>query len=305
MLILCYNLYCQTLSLSQFMQKRTILNSPRLLELKNRRRKIFFNKIFLIFTILLLAFAGLIYVSRLKQLNISEVKIVGNKVEDNKEVIKIVERNLSGHYLWLFPKKNIFLYPKNAIKNDLMMKFNRFKDISLSIKDEQVLEVEVGEREGLYAWCGENLPTGDIQHECYLMDENGYIFAEAPYISGEVYFKFYGLQEIDGSPLGVNFLNENFQKFILFKKSLEQIGLKPVAAYTKDNIDIKLFLARGKSVLMGPQVTFKIDSDLDKLAENLQSALSTEPLLSNFKNKYSSLEYIDLRFGNKVYYKFR
>ena len=47
-----------------------------------------------------------------------------------------------------------------------------------------------------------------------------------------------------------------------------------------------------------------LDSDFEKLAENLQAALMTEPLQSDFKNKFSSLLYIDLRFGNKVYYKF-
>jgi hypothetical protein len=56
---------------------------------------------------------------------------------------------------------------------------------------------------------------------------------------------------------------------------------------------------------MGPEIIFKIDSDFQKIAENLQAAITTEPLQTDFKNKYSSLLYIDLRFGNKVYYKFR
>jgi len=43
---------------------------------------------------------------------------------------------------------------------------------------------------------------------------------------------------------------------------------------------------------------------MQNIKENLDTALNTEPLKSDFKKKYSSLEYIDLRFGNKVYSKF-
>ncbi|KKQ46157.1 MAG: hypothetical protein US65_C0044G0007 [Candidatus Yanofskybacteria bacterium GW2011_GWC2_37_9] len=80
--------------------------------------------------------------------------------------------------------------------------------------------------------------------------------------------------------------------------------LKPIALYQEDNGDIKFFLSRENSSFMGPEIILKINSDFQKVAENLETALNTEPLQSNFKNKYSSLLYIDLRFGNKVYYKF-
>ncbi len=83
------------------------------------------------------------------------------------------------------------------------------------------------------------------------------------------------------------------------------MGLKPAGLYMEENGDIKIFLSSVDSLLNGPEIIFKIDSDLKIVAENLQVALNTEPLQSNFKNKYSSLLYIDLRFGNKVYYKFR
>ena len=83
------------------------------------------------------------------------------------------------------------------------------------------------------------------------------------------------------------------------------MGFKLVSLYILDNGDIKIFLSNSDKTLIGPYITLKADSDFQKVAENLQTALSTEPLQSNFKNKYSSLEYIDLRFGNKVVYKFK
>jgi hypothetical protein len=60
-----------------------------------------------------------------------------------------------------------------------------------------------------------------------------------------------------------------------------------------------------KDVAEAPKIIFKIDSDYQKIAENLQAALSTEPLHSDLQKKLALLLYLDLRFGNKVYYKFK
>jgi hypothetical protein len=53
-----------------------------------------------------------------------------------------------------------------------------------------------------------------------------------------------------------------------------------------------------------PGVLFAKDADLLKTANTLGSALSGEPLLSAMKDKYDKLEYLDVRFVNKVFYKF-
>ena len=286
--------------------KRNILNSPRLLKLKKKRQKIFLNKIFLSVISLLTVFAGLSYLSGLKQLNITEVKINGNKSIDSEMAKIIAQKEITGNYLWFFPKTNILFYPKNNIKNELQNEFKRLKDAVFSIKDGKTLEISLIEREASYMWCDTTLPESDVAgQKCYFMDENGFIFDEAAYFSGGVYFKFYGKISVEENSLsGTYFAKENFYKFILFKKVLENMKLKPVALYQEDNGDIKFFLSRENSLSMGPEIILKINSDFQKVAENLETALNTEPLQSNFKNKYSSLLYIDLRFGNKVYYKF-
>ncbi len=288
--------------------KRNILNSPRLLKLKKKRQKIFINKIFLFIIALLAVFTGLSYLSGLKQLNIAEVKINGNKSIDSEMAKIIAQKEITGNYLWFFPKTNILFYPKNNIKNELQNEFKRLKDAVFSIKDGKTLEISLIEREASYMWCNTALPESDpAGQKCYFMDENGFIFDEAAYFSGEVYFKFYGKisAEENNPSSGSYFAKENFYKFILFKKVLEDMRLKPVALYQEDNGDIKFFLSEENSLSIGPEIILKINSDFQKVAENLETALSTEPLQSNFKNKYSLLQYIDLRFGNKVYYKFR
>jgi hypothetical protein len=49
---------------------------------------------------------------------------------------------------------------------------------------------------------------------------------------------------------------------------------------------------------------FKSDADLAKITDVLSSALAGDPLNKMIKEKYSKLQYLDLRFANKVFYKF-
>lgn len=285
------------------MHKRNILNSPRLLELKNKRRKILIRKILIISIGFMLIFGGLSYISKIGRLNISGVEVVGNKVIDSEAIINIVNRETAGKYIWLFPKTNIFLYPKNKIEYSLGNEFKRLTDIDIETTDRKIL-VSVGEREPVYTWCGVVPPEEETTEICYFLDKKGFIFDEAPYFSGEVYFKFYGSTGKESDPSGVYLAEGYFDRLIIFKDDLSNMNLKPVMLYIEEGENLKIFLSK-KDSPKNPEIRFKKDSDFKKIATNFKAALDTEPLLSKFKNEYSKLEYIDLRFGNKVYYKFK
>ncbi|HEV7701863.1 MAG TPA: hypothetical protein VGO63_00230, partial [Candidatus Paceibacterota bacterium] len=116
----------------------------------------------------------------------------------------------------------------------------------------------------------------------------------------------YGLTDgIPDTPAGSYVAKGYFDKLILFKDTLAGMNLKPAVVYIPEGEDIHMYLSKTKSSLLGPEIIFKKDSDFAKIAENLKAAISTEPLKSKFKKEYSNLEYLDLRFSNKVYYKFK
>jgi hypothetical protein len=54
----------------------------------------------------------------------------------------------------------------------------------------------------------------------------------------------------------------------------------------------------------GPYVIFSSKNDSKRIWSNLVSAIDTDPLKSKLLNNKEGLEYIDTRFGNKVFYKF-
>ena len=295
--------------------KRNVLNSPRLSELKRHRRRSFLNKILFFLLGVLIIFIFLAYISRLNNLNINNIEVTGNQVIDTNAIKEVVTQETTGKYFWLFPKTNIFIYPENVIKNELQDKFKRLEDINLSIKNDRTLVVSVAERKALYTWCGAIPPVAAVTGNslnCYFVDENGYIFDQAPYFSGNVYFKLYGLpdsvspslSEETFNPSGFYFSQQNFKQLVSFKDILINLGLKPTSLYVTSDGEVEVFLSSVNSSVMQPEIMFNLSDDYEKVAENLEAALTTDPLKTEFANKYSSLLYIDLRFGNKVYYKF-
>ncbi|MEK7060027.1 MAG: hypothetical protein AAB970_00185 [Patescibacteria group bacterium] len=277
---------------------KSVLNSPRFLELKKKKRKIFIKKILFLICFFILILVGLSFLSKWEYININNIQITGNKVIETKMIESVVKEKIAGNHLWFFPKTNFLLYPRGEIKKELADKFKRLKDISLNIQNFKTLNISLTERTALYTYCGLAPAELDASNQkCYFVDNSGYIFDEAPYFSGEVYLKFYGKTDS-------YFFQPNFNKLISFKETLQKIGVKPVVFFVEDNGDMKVFLSSTTSQL-GPFINLKADTDFNQVIENLQSVLTTEPLKTEFKTKYSSLLYIDLRFGNKVYYKLK
>lgn len=290
------------------MQKRNVLNSPRLQEIQKKKQKKFLNRFYIYLGFLFVLFIASGFLSRWPKVNIQNVVISGNKVTDTKDIEQAVREEISGHYLWFFPKTNFLLYPKANIKNRLELEFKRLKDINVSLVGDNTLGVTMGERVGSYTWCGESMPVGSVSTTdsgCYFIDDTGYVFDEAPYFSRNVYFRFFG--KLDGSgesKSGSYFAPNAFRELVAFKDALEDMKLEPSFIYVKEDGDVELYLVSSSYGPNSQKIMFRIDSDFQKVAENLQAALDTEPLKSDFKDRYSSLMYIDLRFGNKVYYKF-
>lgn len=284
--------------------KKSILNSPRIQELKKKRQKALMQRVAIVVGIVVLVGTGLTFIARFERVNIKDVHVSGNKIIDSENIENIVNADIAGHYLWLLPKTNFLLYPKDKIARDLALNFKRLKDITLTIDNNNTLEVKVSEREALYTWCGVRMETEGGSEDCYFLDESGYVLDRAPYFSGDVYFRFYGPITGDVTdPMGSYYARDNFLKLVSFKTTAEKLKTHPVSMMVDTYGEIAVNLSSSKNG-QNPKILLKTDADFDKLGENLHTALGTEPLKTKFKNNYSSLQYIDLRFGNKVYFKF-
>lgn len=264
---------------------------------KKRKRRIIRVSIALVSFI---AFVALVsYVSHRKELRINRVNLFGGVLITEDEIQKETFKYLDGKYFYLFPRNNALIYPKSKLEDYLKSTFKRIDNIDISQKGFQRLSITISERKHFAVWC-KGLPGLDtLEEECYFMDKNSTIFAPAPNFSGDAYFKYYGSIQ-NASPVGQEYMASSTLFFDIsnFVKSVKELSLKPLYVQSKGNDEFVIKLSGGGEIL------FDTKDSLSKVAENLNLLLKT-PELSKFDKSTLPVEYIDLRFGNKLFYKLK
>jgi|SRR5581483_1987602 len=255
---------------------------------KKRQQKVLRYQIAIFSFLLLLGIAA--YLSHMSRFRINHAVLSGGVLVTQNDVESASLNFLQGSYVWMFPKNNSFIYPKASLQNYLRKTFPRIDAINISLKNLKTLEVAITERKPVGQWC-------DGNQSCYFLDSNGMIFAPAPQFSGNAYFKYYGLVATD-TPVGNSYLTGRFSDINDFIASVQNMNLNPAYLVAKDNGEFSLVMTDGS------QIYFDTIQPLSKTAENLKALLRT-PNLLNVNGGYVPFEYIDLRFGNKLYYKLK
>ncbi|MCC6323900.1 FtsQ-type POTRA domain-containing protein [Candidatus Nomurabacteria bacterium] len=290
-----------------YKDKRGITTSPKIVEMAYKRKKRNIRLSILLFILFVVIIVGLSYLSNYKKITISNIVISGTHIIDSKNVEERIKEDLAGKYIYLFAKKNVFIYPKSYIEKDLRKTFPRIQDLSIKLEGLNTLRVEIGERTGSYMYCGSNIPEKieDLGENCYFINSDGYIFDIAPYFSGNIYFKFYLPLDDTKDILGQNVMDkENFNKIIAFTDELTELGFKPVSLIMNDEDRYSLHL-EARPDGGEPEILYKKDNDIDTIFSNLSSAMKKTEFKNEIMTKLDKLDYIDLRFNNKVLYKFK
>jgi hypothetical protein len=269
------------------------------------RRKKKLRKFIVVSALVVLGIAGLSLASRVDKLAISKVVLEGATIVEEKDVKAIVDETIAGSYVWLFSKRNVLIYPRKKVARELLDKEKRIETLFLTIENNTELHIRITERGGKYLWCGEDPEAVTTYSNCFFLDDTGYIFDEAPYFSDNVYFKFYGKRkEIDAPIIGSHLVEaSNFDQLVKFANTVRTFGVTPRGIVLSTEEDNELLLEK-RGHTKAPRILFAKDADLIKIANTLGSALAGEPLKTSIKDNYEKLQYLDVRFANKVFYKF-
>lgn len=242
--------------------------------------------IIVLIVMMLLGSAGVV-LANMPDLQISEVRISGNSAIAKSQLENAVSLVLSDTYFGIIPKKSSLFLPRTSIATAVSSLSHRIKEVSVDRTGLTTLEIRVIEREPVALWCG---PT---TIDCYFIDEAGVIFARAPEYSGSFYRRFAG-RDGEGEVLGTTYLpEEKFRDLGFFLDALHTRGLESETV-SLDTNDYKITLTGGTYVLI-------------KRADPFSTALETiETILSSdeFNDRgIDGVEYLDLRFGNKIFFK--
>lgn len=253
----------------------------RLSEEKNRLKKI---KMFLLVLFFIAIFVGLFFVSRLESLQVSTVEVAGEKTISKDDIRNATFESISGRKFLIFPKTNIFLINESQVASVLSSEFPRIESARVNKNANGVLKIEIKEREAVASWC---------DSACYLLDSTGFIYSSVNN-DLELFGKVVLRGGVEGDPLMKRFQNERIIKNYLDAVSLLDKNNIQVSTITVSSPDKAIFESDAGNIF--------VDPDSDDLLNAIENALLVIEDIKS-KNPDAKFEYIDTRFGNKVFYK--
>ncbi len=270
----------------------TRIDVPRsgLRERRLRRKRILLS---LFAALIVLSVALVVGLTWIPFIRIHAIEVSGQKSVEKEDVLRVVEAELAGGYLYLFAKSNIFLYPKTAIRQAVLHTFPTFSKVTVSALSFQMLGVSVVERQPVALWCGESIASST---SCYLVDEAGIVFAPAVVYSGDAYQKYFGV--LKGESLPRQFLDATqFHALSGLADALGQkLGLRVLDVVVDDAGDVRIVFENTFALIL------PLSANQGDIFERFELALHAKPFTAH---KLSDFAYLDLRFGDKLYYKLK
>lgn len=243
------------------------------------------------------------YAANLGYWRIKFIGFSGLVAMDENKLREAVWRELGGKHFGLIPKDFYFLVDKNKLGADLQEKFFQLAEAKIFKKFPETVFVEVQERQlfGILCPKEENLfaTTSTLIYSdrgCVFIDKKGVAYETAPRSSGYLIPKI----EMDKNQFqpGAQLLDEKLVQKL--ERASEAFHLSVGSLLTGFQLFSKIPREFRATAPEGFQVFLNTDDDFQKVFGIFKTVLDEE-----IKEKRPFLEYADLRFGNKVFYKFK
>lgn len=243
------------------------------------RKPIFW--IFVLFAIIIFLFLYLFLF--FPKIQINSIVVSGNSSIQSQVIENIAWNNINKNI-----SKSIFLAKNKIISKSILDKLPQIESVKVSKKFPQTINLQIKERVSFAVFC----QTDD--KKCFYIDENGVIFKILEQIPENIFIirQFIEDKEV--------FLGE-----IVIEKSIIDI-ISKIKKNLKDNfqIDIKTAMILTPSRLNietseNWQIYFNIDLEIDLQIAKMNLLIKNEIPANERKN----LQYIDLRFKDRAYYK--
>jgi len=229
-------------------------------------------------------------------LQIKNITISGNEKIKTEELQDLIFNNANTGLIKFWnikiTSRSIFLVNTNNLNNEIIKKFPEIEKAKVNKKLPQTLTLEITERKPLGVYCGGANDT----KECYLIDNNGVIFEPLDIIPEDLFIVRQTLRD-ENLYTGESIVQQDVISGIAnIQKNLKdnfQINLKEAFITSPIRLDVK--------TADGWQIYFNLDYDSDINSQIIElNLLLNGDVNSEVRKK---LQYIDLRFKDRAYYK--
>lgn len=273
------------------------LGPERLAERRRQRRR----RVRIAFSILfLLLFGAGIYGLNQPATRIAEITVYGA----SQFYAEYARSAMQGKYLGLIPRDSTFFFPATRIREGILAAHPEFAAVSFFREGLTGLSIKIHERVPVARWCG-LAPTPDVEEYCYVFDASGYLFAADASTTPKLNpFSLYGRLASDTlEPLRATLAHaEELPAAFDFARQLDTLGGSVSKIVIRDD-EVDAYLKSGtpsnkSDLVLGTRVTYVLGREQDAFTALVSSR-------ENMNLADGSIDYVDLRFGGKVYMKRR
>jgi cell division septal protein FtsQ len=213
---------------------------------------------------------------------IKEIEISGNQKVSTEDIRNSVEANIPKKIL-LFNSRSIFLVNLEKIEKELLGSFSQINMVIFDRNFPRKLIISIEERKPV--------AIAEKGGDDFFLDDKGIIFEEVFERSSWLVIKDQDFNQVE---LGERMIEEEKLTLILeIKSELKESGIRINLAEVINHQRVNV------KTLEGWEIYFNLEDDIAQQVFNLITVLK-EKIPSE---KRGNLEYIDLRFGNQIYYK--
>lgn len=259
-----------------------------------KKKPIFRNRFFWLILLLLVIFSGIFYlVSFSRFFEVQGSEISGNQKVSSENLENIFKKEIEKKIILgggrTVVSKSIFLANLNKIKERILNDYPQIAKVTLKRNFPNKISIQIEEREPIAIFC-----QAEPGKNCFLIDKEGIIIDSVVIINSENLKLAKIIGNIDSPNLGVKVIEKNYLDSILeIQKKLSE----------SQKLEIKEFIPSEKKLTVWTfedwQIFFDPSGDISDQILNLAIILKEKVP----PEKRPNLEYIDLRFENKIYFK--
>lgn len=281
------------------MFRRRRFRSPRVREARQRKH----IRMLILFVVLVVSIVFMLsQASKLPVFRVETLRITGNKAVSSREIYDTVKDTFSGNHALLFSRRNVFLFSRNTMEQQLLDAFPRLKAVHVEAVGTHKVLIEITERQMVGMACID----AETTETCHFVDEDGFIFAAAPTFSGDSFFRYYDMRKKHFS-IGTYVMRaDEFHQVVGLQGALRELGVVPVSMRIESDNDAEFPENFTFTLTKDTELIFSTDTTkLEEELQNLQTVLLSDAFKEETGGDISAIEYIDLRFGTKVFYRLK
>ena len=298
--------------ISSFTSTRTH-HSKKFAEKKRKKMIVLICAATLFGGVAITAFAFLV---RAPFLQVHTVVVEGSTFVPKEKIEAATLASLSGNYFHIVPFGSTLFLSKSRIRDSITHSFKELQDFSIHRTGLSQITLSLEERVPAAIVCA-GFRDDSVDDTCFWSDKHGYVFNSLASTTetlattaSDSSFSNFSLKDYDhyyiptdagDIKIGENFIEEKtFQNLEKFVKGAAKGGLFPLGVLVGDNGEYEMYIQNKKDP---SEVTIYFDdhAPFDTTLSNLLTFWQN-PSTGKKATTTESFDYINLRFGNTVYY---